>query len=101
MVAGDAAYIMNPVYAQGMTGALLGSQTLANCLPEQSRLGHLTGLARTFQTQLSQAIAEPWQMVLREDQRWPATEVVESIRTIKPAPATPQLAVMGAKIGNW
>jgi 2-polyprenyl-6-methoxyphenol hydroxylase-like FAD-dependent oxidoreductase len=76
LVGGDAAYTLNPVYAQGMTAAVLGSQALEQCLRGQQRQGGLTGLAEAFQAQLSRVVAEPWQMVTREDRRWPATEVV-------------------------
>jgi 2-polyprenyl-6-methoxyphenol hydroxylase-like FAD-dependent oxidoreductase len=76
LVGGDAAYSLNPVYAQGMTAAVLGSRALEQCLTAHHRREDLTGLAKAFQTQLSRVVADPWQMVTREDQRWPATEIV-------------------------
>jgi 2-polyprenyl-6-methoxyphenol hydroxylase-like FAD-dependent oxidoreductase len=76
LVGGDAAFTLNPVYAQGMTAAVLGSQALEQCLQVQQGQGNMTGLAEAFQSQLSRVVADPWQMVTREDQRWPATEVV-------------------------
>lgn len=76
LVAGDAVYTLNPVYAQGMTAAVLGSEALAQSLAGQT-LGDLAGLAKAFQTQLKQAVASAWQMATREDQRWPNTEVVQ------------------------
>jgi 2-polyprenyl-6-methoxyphenol hydroxylase-like FAD-dependent oxidoreductase len=76
LVCGDAAYSLNPVYAQGMTAAVLGSLALEQCLRAQQRQGDLSGLPKAFQTQLSRVVADPWQMVTREDGRWPATEVV-------------------------
>ena len=84
LVGGDAAYVLNPVYAQGMTAAVMGSQALADCLKAQRRQGDLTGLAAAFQTKLSQAVADPWQLAIREDQRWPTTEVAEDVLPIRP-----------------
>ena len=77
LVAGDAAYVLNPVYAQGMSAAVMGSQALDHCLQEQRRSNDLTGLARAFQTQLVQAVADPWQLATHADRRWPGTEVIE------------------------
>ncbi len=79
LVCGDAAYVLNPVYAQGMTAAVMGSQALDHCLREQRQQGDLTGLAGAFQNKLSQAVADPWQLAIREDNRWPTTEVAEDI----------------------
>lgn len=77
LICGDAAYVLNPVYAQGMSAALLGSQALERCLQEQQALGHLTGLASRFQRRLVQAVADPWQLATHADRRWPSTEVSE------------------------
>lgn len=79
LVGGDAAYTLNPAYAQGMTAAVMASQALADCLNVQRRQGDLTGLAGAFQNKLSQAVADPWQLAIREDKRWPTTEVAEDI----------------------
>jgi 2-polyprenyl-6-methoxyphenol hydroxylase-like FAD-dependent oxidoreductase len=81
LVAGDAAYALNPVYAQGMTAAAMGSLALDHALKQQQiKAGSdLTGLAKSFQKQLSKAVAATWAMGTREDQRWPATEVAENI----------------------
>ncbi len=76
LVTGDAVYTLNPVYAQGMTAAVLGSEALAHTLARQTP-GDLTGLAEAFQSRLKQAVASAWQMATREDQRWPNTEVVQ------------------------
>jgi 2-polyprenyl-6-methoxyphenol hydroxylase-like FAD-dependent oxidoreductase len=77
IVCGDAAYALNPVYAQGMTAAVMGSQALAYCLKKQSEKNHLAGLAQAFQAQLSRIVADPWQLSVREDQRWPVTKVIK------------------------
>lgn len=83
LVCGDAAYVLNPVYAQGMSAAVMGSRALDHCLREQRHQGDLTGLAGAFQIKLSQAVADPWQLAVREDKRWPSTEVVEDILSIQ------------------
>ncbi len=83
LVCGDAAYALNPVYAQGMTAALMGSQALDRCLHEQARQSGLTGLAAIFQKQLSQAVADPWRLATREDRRWPTTEVAQDIAPVR------------------
>jgi hypothetical protein len=67
-----------------MTAAVMGSQALADCLRAQRQQGDLTGLAAAFQTKLSQAVADPWQLAIREDQRWPTTEVAEDVLPIRP-----------------
>lgn len=73
VVVGDAAYALNPVYAQGMTAAVLGSQALDRCLQQQREQGNLIGLAKAFQTELGRAVAAPWKMAVQQDQRWPDT----------------------------
>lgn len=75
LVVGDAAYVLNPIYAQGMTAAVIGIQTLDKCLQRQQQRPDLTGLAETFQTQLSQALARLWRMATQHDWHWPTTEV--------------------------
>lgn len=108
LVCGDAAYVLNPVYAQGMTAAVMGSQALDACLTAQRRRGDLTGLSRAFQLELSRAVADPWQLAVRADKRWPATDVIEEIIPIghrapgrvDPVPAAANLAApLGA--GRW
>ena len=80
LVAGDAAYILNPVYAQGITAALLGSQALAQTLETQRDQGDLLGLASAFQAELRQAVASAWHLATREDRRWPGTEVTKEVQ---------------------
>jgi 2-polyprenyl-6-methoxyphenol hydroxylase-like FAD-dependent oxidoreductase len=82
LVCGDAAYLLNPVYAQGMTAAVMGSLALNNSLKaqrDQDMAGDLTGLAAIFQKQLSQVMADLWQMATDQDRRWPMVEVVEQL----------------------
>jgi len=91
-VSGDAAYVLNPVYAQGMTAAVMGSQALNDCLAVQRGRGNLTGLASAFQKKLSQAVADPWQLAIREDKRWPTTEIAEDILSIRIPVSRPVVA---------
>jgi flavin-dependent dehydrogenase len=82
LAGGDAACALNPVYALGMTAAALTGQALAGSLKTQ-RPGDVAGLAQTFQQALHQVVAGPWQMATREDRRWPATEVAESLVSVR------------------
>lgn len=91
LVYGDAAYVLNPVYAQGMTAAVMGSQVLDYCLKAQRHQGNLMGLSKVFQTKLSQAVADPWQLAIRQDKRWPTTEVAEDIIPIRPQVSRPEV----------
>lgn len=75
LVCGDGVYVLNPVYAQGMTAAAMSGQALDHCLQAQRERGDLTGLAQAFQQELSRVVADPWKLATREDKRWPATEV--------------------------
>jgi 2-polyprenyl-6-methoxyphenol hydroxylase-like FAD-dependent oxidoreductase len=77
LVCGDAAYILNPVYAQGMTAAAIGSQALDQCLAQQPQ-GDLTGLSHAFQTQLSHSLRRLWHMVTSQDWRWSATTITDN-----------------------
>jgi flavin-dependent dehydrogenase len=75
LVIGDAAYALNPLYAQGMTAALLSCQALTEVLALQLDRpdGHIGGLALTFQRQLSRAVEGPWRQATRVDWRWDTT----------------------------
>ncbi len=74
---GDAAFILNPIYAQGMTAAAIGSQALDQCLAQQPH-GELMGLSRAFQKQLSHSLSRLWHMVTTQDWHWPATTITDN-----------------------
>jgi 2-polyprenyl-6-methoxyphenol hydroxylase-like FAD-dependent oxidoreductase len=76
LVCGDAAYILNPIYAQGMTAAAIGSQALDKCLTQYQ--GDLMGLSHAFQMQLSHSLGRLWHMVTSEAWHWPATTVTDN-----------------------
>jgi 2-polyprenyl-6-methoxyphenol hydroxylase-like FAD-dependent oxidoreductase len=84
LVSGDAVYALNPVYAQGMTLALLACQALANVLENHPGYvnGDVSGLARSFQKQLSKAIEKPWRFATRTDWQWAATTVDDNTDTL-------------------
>ncbi len=78
LVVGDAVCVLNPVHAQGMTAAALGSQALSETMQayfEQHATGEVNGLAAAFQAQLHKSVAGLWHMIAHEDRRWPETEV--------------------------
>ena len=77
LVSGDAALTLNPVYALGMTSAILGSQALERSLREQND-GDLKGLAQVFQKQLARSTSRLWQLSISEDLKWSETEIVET-----------------------
>jgi flavin-dependent dehydrogenase len=81
LVMGDAACVLNPVHAQGITAAAIGSQTLSESLQahfKQHVAGEVSGLAATFQKQLHQSLVGLWNTMAREDRRWPEAVVRHS-----------------------
>lgn len=77
LVYGDAAYILNPLYAQGMTAAAIGGQILDRCLAQQPQ-GDLSGLPRAFQQKLSRSLSRLWHIVTSQDWHWSATTVIDN-----------------------
>jgi 2-polyprenyl-6-methoxyphenol hydroxylase-like FAD-dependent oxidoreductase len=78
LVMGDAACVLNPVHAQGITAAAIGSQALSESLQTHFKHqlpGDVSGLAAAFQKQLHHALAGLWNTIVHDDRRWPATEV--------------------------
>lgn len=77
LVGGDAAYALNPLYAQGMTAGLLTSEALAQVLETHPgrAIGDVRGLARAFQQHVSEAVEGPWRLATRTDWRWTTTEI--------------------------
>jgi 2-polyprenyl-6-methoxyphenol hydroxylase-like FAD-dependent oxidoreductase len=69
VVLGDAACAFNPVYAQGMTTAALGAETLSQCLDAYS-----PGFEKKFQKELARVIEAPWLLATSEDFRVRGTE---------------------------
>jgi 2-polyprenyl-6-methoxyphenol hydroxylase-like FAD-dependent oxidoreductase len=80
LVTGDAAYALNPLYSQGMTAAILTSETLAEVLEKhvQQAGGDVRGLAHTFQEEASEAVEGPWRLATRNDWRWAATVIEDN-----------------------
>ena len=80
LVAGDAVMSLNPVYAQGMTKALMEVQVLEQTLAENRRRlaqGNLEGFSRAFQVEISRATSNVWRMATDEDTCWPETMIIE------------------------
>lgn len=84
LVLGDAAYALNPIYAQGMTAALLSCQALAEVLASHLAGGNsdVTDLARTFQQEVSEAVEGPWRLATRVDWQWDATQIDDNTETL-------------------
>ncbi len=77
LVLGDAAFILNPVYAQGMTAAAKASRALDRVLARQPE-GEMTGLSRAFQKQLKRSLNGLWRMVTSQDWQWSATTISDN-----------------------
>ncbi|MBK8901959.1 MAG: 2-polyprenyl-6-methoxyphenol hydroxylase-like oxidoreductase [Anaerolineaceae bacterium] len=87
LVTGDAVFALNPVYAQGMTAALIGSHVLDKSLKrfaDKLAVGEVTGLAAAFQKELRQALDGLWTMSTHKDWHWPMTEVTDNAETLTP-----------------
>jgi 2-polyprenyl-6-methoxyphenol hydroxylase-like FAD-dependent oxidoreductase len=84
LVGGDAAYALNPLYAQGMTAALLTSETLDEVLAEHPgrATADVDGLARTFQGAVSDAVQGPWRLATRHDWLWATTEIDDNTESL-------------------
>lgn len=79
-VAGDAVMSLNPVYAQGMTKALVEVQVLEKMLAENRKRiaqGDVEGLSKSFQVEISRATSTIWRMATDEDTCWPETMIIE------------------------
>jgi 2-polyprenyl-6-methoxyphenol hydroxylase-like FAD-dependent oxidoreductase len=82
LVCGDAAYALNPTSSAGMTAAALGSVALDKCLRAHRpglSLGDVSGLAETFQRQLSEALSHLWYTTTQKEWQWPLTEVTDTV----------------------
>lgn len=87
LVLGDAAYTLNPIYAQGMTAAALGSQALKRILQEQSNKDGLNGISRKFQKMLSLAVGSLWHSTVTKEWSWSETELEDNTEEIYPEEA--------------
>lgn len=84
LVLGDAAYTLNPIYAQGMTAAALGSQALKRSLKEQRLKDSQAGLSRRFQKMLSLAVGSLWHSTVTKEWNWLETELEDNTEEIYP-----------------
>jgi 2-polyprenyl-6-methoxyphenol hydroxylase-like FAD-dependent oxidoreductase len=85
IVMGDAVYTLNPVYAQGMTAAAVGSQVLDQSL--QKHIEHnsnLEGFAKAFQKSLSKEVGRLWHSTVAKEWGWPVTELDDNTEDIYP-----------------
>jgi len=67
LVAGDAAYVLNPSYGQGMTAAALSAAAL-----RESLSGDRANLSRRFQRRQRRAVAPCWTATTNSDAQWAA-----------------------------
>lgn len=78
LVCGDAACILNPVYALGMTAAIAAGPALERALQQHAASDDLDGLSAAFQRELGQAIHPYWRLATRNDWDWPVTEIEDN-----------------------
>jgi 2-polyprenyl-6-methoxyphenol hydroxylase-like FAD-dependent oxidoreductase len=84
LVLGDAAYTLNPIYAQGMTAAALASRALNRSLQEQAHKDSLVGISRKFQKMLSLAVGSLWHSTVTKEWGWSETELADNTEEIYP-----------------
>ncbi|MBE2220561.1 MAG: FAD-dependent monooxygenase [Anaerolineae bacterium] len=85
MVMGDAVCALNPVYAQGMTAAVMGSYALETTLKIHQHLlaaGSVVGLAAAFHKELHDTLNRLWVQSTYKDWEWPVTEVTDNAETL-------------------
>jgi 2-polyprenyl-6-methoxyphenol hydroxylase-like FAD-dependent oxidoreductase len=69
VVLGDAVCAFNPIYAQGMSVAAVGSEVLDEWLGAQGQMSP----CREFQKKLAAMLETPWSLATSEDYRFPST----------------------------
>jgi 2-polyprenyl-6-methoxyphenol hydroxylase-like FAD-dependent oxidoreductase len=84
LVLGDAVYTMNPVYALGMTAALVSGQVLDEALKKWAARPELTGFSEAFQKQLAAGMTTLWQQAVSSDWRWPVTDISDNTEALYP-----------------
>lgn len=86
IVIGDAVYTLNPIYAQGMTAAAVGSQALERTLNERAGSGstNLDGFAREFQRRLGKEVGKLWHSTVSKEWGWRVTELDDNTEEIYP-----------------
>lgn len=85
LVIGDAVCALNPVYAQGMTAAIIGSHVLEaifNSYRHNLAVGNIAGLAASFQKALREGLDNLWSQSTSKDWDWPMTEVTDNAETL-------------------
>ena len=72
LVTGDAVCSFNPIYGQGMTAAVLASESLAKTIQQSGAAS--AAWAKQAQRKIVNAYRAAWTISTNEDLRWPATE---------------------------
>jgi 2-polyprenyl-6-methoxyphenol hydroxylase-like FAD-dependent oxidoreductase len=88
LVLGDAAYALNPVYAQGMTAAVLAGTVLQGALKIWAQKSRLTGLAQYFQAQLASQVGRLWEMTVSKEWEWTQVELSDNTEDLYPRQGT-------------
>jgi 2-polyprenyl-6-methoxyphenol hydroxylase-like FAD-dependent oxidoreductase len=82
IVMGDALCVLNPLYGQGITVAVLEAELLGKLLDGRPT-GNLVGLAAKFHRRAARVIRIPWLMASSSDLRWSSERQTLTMKVIR------------------
>lgn len=84
MVAGDAAFALNPIGAQGMTAALIGVEGLDRVLRSEQNPQDRIALSKDFQSELAKQVGRIWKITVQSEWDWPETSLKDNTESLYP-----------------
>lgn len=82
LVAGDAVFTLNPMYAQGMTAALIGVAALERQLRSAQSRSDAVAFSRDFQSTLSREVGRLFRTTVQHEWEWPATRLWDNTELV-------------------